>query len=199
MPADHERILGNKTTPKQIVGDALDTASASVSYTYTEPTIYFELALDTARLAAAKDAVDKAFELDPDLPYAHGALGWYYFKGVQDSDRALEEFLIFRDREPSNAVMQLCVALMQEVKGKWGEAEESYQVMLELNPYHATGIREYASLLWYLRRYSEADSLLDRARLEVVGSSIGAQEPREEAHDGLQLQRGARFLQIYGS
>ncbi len=54
MPADHHRIMGEEMTPEMIVRDALNTRSASISYTYTEPTVYFELALDTARLAASK-------------------------------------------------------------------------------------------------------------------------------------------------
>jgi len=51
MPSDHNRIMGQDMTPDQIVREALDTRSATISYTYTEPTIYFELAVDTARLA----------------------------------------------------------------------------------------------------------------------------------------------------
>ena len=54
MPSDHGSIMGEDMTPDQIVTEALDTRSATISYTYTEPTIYFELALDTARLAATK-------------------------------------------------------------------------------------------------------------------------------------------------
>ena len=52
LPRDHHRILGEDRGPEQIVQDALATHSQSIAYTYTEPTIYFELALDTARLAA---------------------------------------------------------------------------------------------------------------------------------------------------
>jgi len=54
MPSDHNRIMGDRMSPEQIVKDALDTHSASISYTYTEPTVYFELAADTARLAVSK-------------------------------------------------------------------------------------------------------------------------------------------------
>jgi len=54
MPSDHNRIMGQDMTPEEIVEDALNTRSASVSYTYTEPTIYYELAVDTARLASSK-------------------------------------------------------------------------------------------------------------------------------------------------
>lgn len=54
MPSDHNRIMGQDMTPEEIVEDALNTRSASISYTYTEPTIYYELAVDTARLAASE-------------------------------------------------------------------------------------------------------------------------------------------------
>jgi pyruvate formate lyase activating enzyme len=54
LPADYNRITGEDMTPEEIVRKAVDTHSASISYTYTEPTIYFELAADTARIAAAK-------------------------------------------------------------------------------------------------------------------------------------------------
>ena len=42
---------GQPATPEQIVAAAADSGCASISYTYTEPTIFFELAYDTARLA----------------------------------------------------------------------------------------------------------------------------------------------------
>ncbi len=54
MPSDHNRIMGQDMTPEEIVEDALNTRSASIAYTYTEPTIYYELAVDTARLASFK-------------------------------------------------------------------------------------------------------------------------------------------------
>jgi pyruvate formate lyase activating enzyme len=44
-------VLGDAVTPAEIVADALQYRCASISYTYTEPTIYFELAYDTAKLA----------------------------------------------------------------------------------------------------------------------------------------------------
>lgn len=54
MPSDHNRIRGEDMSPAEIVNDAIASRSATISYTYTEPTIYFELALDTARLAVSK-------------------------------------------------------------------------------------------------------------------------------------------------
>jgi len=47
-------IPGEPVTPEQIVKAALDSGAASIAYTFTEPTIFYELALDTARLAKAQ-------------------------------------------------------------------------------------------------------------------------------------------------
>jgi pyruvate formate lyase activating enzyme len=46
-------IPGQKFSPKEIVGLATAGGCQSIAYTYTEPTIFFELAYDTAKLAAA--------------------------------------------------------------------------------------------------------------------------------------------------
>ncbi|HUI67613.1 MAG TPA: AmmeMemoRadiSam system radical SAM enzyme [Nitrospirota bacterium] len=52
LPRDHGGVvLGEEVAPSAIVANALKTRCTSISYTYTEPTIYFELAYDTARLA----------------------------------------------------------------------------------------------------------------------------------------------------
>jgi pyruvate formate lyase activating enzyme len=44
-------IPGSERSPQEIVQRALDNNCRSISYTYTEPTIFFEFAYDTARLA----------------------------------------------------------------------------------------------------------------------------------------------------
>ncbi|MFP4424621.1 MAG: AmmeMemoRadiSam system radical SAM enzyme [Candidatus Woesearchaeota archaeon] len=47
-------ILGEDMTPGEIVEEALRNGCQSISYTYTEPTIFFEFAYDTAVLAREK-------------------------------------------------------------------------------------------------------------------------------------------------
>jgi len=55
LPRDRGGILaGQPVKPEQIVKEALEYGCQSISYTYTEPTIYFELAYDTALLASEK-------------------------------------------------------------------------------------------------------------------------------------------------
>ncbi len=54
MPRDWKRISGENIPPDAIVAYTIKNGAKSISYTYTEPTIYFELALDTARAAVRK-------------------------------------------------------------------------------------------------------------------------------------------------
>jgi pyruvate formate lyase activating enzyme len=55
MPNDREGVIaGQVATPKEVVADAMAQNCRSIAYTYTEPTIFFEFALDTARIAHGK-------------------------------------------------------------------------------------------------------------------------------------------------
>lgn len=50
-PKEGEIFYINQTTPEKIVQSSLSSECRSISYTYTEPTVFFEFALDTARIA----------------------------------------------------------------------------------------------------------------------------------------------------
>lgn len=54
LAAMQKEIPGEQVTPQEIVEGALRTRSSSIAYTYTEPTIFFELAYETAVLARAR-------------------------------------------------------------------------------------------------------------------------------------------------
>jgi len=54
MPGDNNKIEGKDRSPGEIVEHALGYNCKSISYTYTEPTIYFEYAYDTAVIASEK-------------------------------------------------------------------------------------------------------------------------------------------------
>jgi pyruvate formate lyase activating enzyme len=53
MPREQHLITGHKASPDEIVAAAQWAGCRSIAYTYTEPTIFFEYAYDTARLAHA--------------------------------------------------------------------------------------------------------------------------------------------------
>jgi pyruvate formate lyase activating enzyme len=49
------KVIGENLPPEQIVNLALEHRVQSIAYTYTEPTIFFEYAADTAQLAQQKN------------------------------------------------------------------------------------------------------------------------------------------------
>lgn len=51
MPRESKRIMGEEFPPEHVVLSARQIRSQSISYTYTEPTIFFEYAYETAKLA----------------------------------------------------------------------------------------------------------------------------------------------------
>ena len=55
LPADRAgMIMGENVSPEMIVDEAQRQHCVTIAYTYTEPTVFFELAYDTARLAKQK-------------------------------------------------------------------------------------------------------------------------------------------------
>jgi len=52
MPSDHNgKIIGDLCSPEDVVDAAEKGKCKSIAYTYTEPTVFFEFAFDTAKLA----------------------------------------------------------------------------------------------------------------------------------------------------
>ncbi|MFW5490386.1 MAG: AmmeMemoRadiSam system radical SAM enzyme [Desulfovibrio sp.] len=80
-PRQGQPVTGQEVEPKDIVGAALDAGAASIAYTYSEPTVFFEMVRDTAMLAVKKNLknvlVSNGFMstecLDELAPYIHAA------------------------------------------------------------------------------------------------------------------------------
>jgi len=115
------------------------------------------------RLTAAKEAADRALEIAPDLENAQGALAWYHYAALEDHDRALEEFVILREKQPSYSLISFCIARIKRDQGNWEEAVVDYERALRLDPRSPTISLDYGNSLLYLRRYDEAESLFTRA------------------------------------
>ncbi len=53
-PRIEGKVIGEQATPQEVLEAALATACQTISYTYNEPTVFFEFALDCAKLASQK-------------------------------------------------------------------------------------------------------------------------------------------------
>ncbi|QJA05818.1 AmmeMemoRadiSam system radical SAM enzyme [Thermosulfurimonas marina] len=81
FPHHYGYVTGEEMRPEEVVEEARRTGCLSISYTYTEPTVYFEFALDCARLASEAGLknvfVSNGYmtpeALDTIYPHLHGA------------------------------------------------------------------------------------------------------------------------------
>jgi serine/threonine protein kinase len=115
------------------------------------------------RLALAKQAVDKAFQLNSNLPEAHLALGDYYYRGHLDYDRALEHFAIARESQPNNSELLSDISFVQRRQGKFEQALANIKKASELDPLSSVIARSVGTTFLLLRRYSEAERYYNRA------------------------------------
>lgn len=115
-----------------------------------------------ARLRASRAAAERAIELDPDLPEAHVALGLYYYWGLDDYERAVDELLIARGLQPSNAEVFLQIGNVRRRQGLFDAAIASYRRASELDPQSRPVWFNLGETLLFMRRYPEAEIYLDR-------------------------------------
>jgi serine/threonine protein kinase/Tfp pilus assembly protein PilF len=115
------------------------------------------------RLEKAKDAIEKALELDPDLPEVHLALGQYYYHGHREYDRALEQFAIVRKNQPNNSEPLSLIGAVKIRQGKFEEGLTSFKKASELDPLSNVLATMIATTCVNLRKYPEAERYYERA------------------------------------
>ena len=109
-----------------------------------------------------KQAVDKAFQLNPELPEAHLALGYYYYHGHLDYDRALEQFVIARKSQPNNSKILEGIGFVQRRQGKFEQGLANIKKAYELDPLSRVLAIELGATFSRLRKYPEAERYYNR-------------------------------------
>jgi len=122
--------------------------------TYQDPT--------EQRLAKAKAAADTALHLRPDLPEAHLALGYYYYRGRRDYGHALSEFAIAQAHQANNSDLLLAIGSVQRRQGHWTEALTSLRRAAELDPRAVIKVVGVATTELFLRDYAGAVRYVER-------------------------------------
>jgi serine/threonine-protein kinase len=115
------------------------------------------------RRAMVKHAVDKAFQLNPDLTEAHVALGRYYYYCLLDLDRALEQFAIARKEKPNNSELVFFIAAVQRRQGKFEQALANMKRAHDLDPISGPMNLQVGATLMLLHKYMEAERYYERA------------------------------------
>lgn len=137
-------------------------AFAALGTAHTE--VYWDLAdVTPERLKMAKAAIDRALELNPNLPAAHNAMGNYWYHGFLDYDRALEEFAITTRLAPNDPNAYSWKARVERRRGNMNEAIADYRRSVALDPRNVPNLVDLGQTYTMTRDYRAADELYNRA------------------------------------
>ncbi len=93
---------------------------------------------DPALLEKAGAAAHEALRLQPNLPEAHFALAYNYYRGSHDYSSALRELAIAQAGLPNEADIYLVIGSIERRQGKWSESIEELKKATLLNPIDPT-------------------------------------------------------------
>jgi TolB-like protein/Tfp pilus assembly protein PilF len=131
----------------------LSSADSALYWNGVDPT--------PTRLAAAKDAADRAVALDPNLPEIHLALGYYRYYGLRDFKGALQEFQLAEKSLPNDVGVLRAIGLIQRRLGHWDEVIAVMRRVFGLDPRNIQSAGLLADAYTAKRNFSDALAVAD--------------------------------------
>ncbi|HOI44553.1 MAG TPA: protein kinase [Candidatus Aminicenantes bacterium] len=127
--------------------------------------VYYMMGQDRSegRLAKMKAAIDEALEIDPESPEARVNLAYYYYRGLQDYDRASQIFETVQKAYPQYSPFLL--GYIQRRQGKWEESLRTLEKSFKINPRMTDLAVQIGHGYSALRRFTEAETWHNRALL----------------------------------
>jgi TolB-like protein/Flp pilus assembly protein TadD len=138
-------------------------AGAFAGLALVEDWIYHSFDPTPARKEKARAAANEAIRLQPDLPEAHLALGFYQYYCERDYQGALNEFAIAQKSLPNCADCYMAVGAIERRQGKWAESTANLEKAAALSPKDAFLLVNLADNYMATRNYETADKIFDRA------------------------------------
>src|SRR5216117_243533 len=138
-------------------------ALAFAGLSMAESWIYHSSDPVPARREKARLNAEEALRLQPDLPEAHLALGFSYYYGDRDYERALSEFEIARRGLPNESQAYLAIGSIQRRQGKWAESTANLEKAAALDPKNISVLINLCFSYIAQRNFETADKFLDRA------------------------------------
>ncbi|MEO5856857.1 MAG: tetratricopeptide repeat protein, partial [Chthoniobacterales bacterium] len=123
------------------------------------------------RLELAHAAIQNAVRLDRDAGEVHLALAEYALQGRRDYDGARAELELAQRTLPNSADVYFWYGAIDRRQGRWSEAITDFAHAVLLDPRNVHTLVEAAGTYTALRRYPEAERLLERAVAVLPDSS----------------------------
>lgn len=118
---------------------------------------------DTDYVAKARASIQRAFELEPELPEAHLAQGYYHYHGFRDYENALKEFDLAEDGMPGDVELIAGRAYVARRLGRVDQAVADLSRAVELDPRNGNLSRELGNTYLFQRNYAAAERAITRA------------------------------------
>jgi TolB-like protein/Tfp pilus assembly protein PilF len=117
----------------------------------------------TRRLSLARQALDSAARIGPELPETRMALGYWHYWARLDYESALREFGAAHRLQPSNSELLQAMGYVERRRARWEESLAHFVEALRYDP--RSGVRSFdvGDNYLSLRMFGEADHYLDRA------------------------------------
>jgi len=111
----------------------------------------------------ARALAERALTLQPELPEGHLALGFSFYYGERDYERALQEFGTAQQGLPNEAEVYLAIGSIQRRQGKWSESNANLEKAVNLNPNDPWPLQNFTLNYQTLRSFEAANKAIDRA------------------------------------
>src|SRR5438034_1967491 len=138
-------------------------AAAFAGLSMVESSIYHSFEPTPARREKARLNADESLRLQPDLPAGHLALGFSYYYGDRDYERARAEFEIAKRDLPNEAEAYMAIGAIQRRQGKWAESNTNLEKAAALDPKNLSILFNLAYSYMALRNFEASEKTLDRA------------------------------------
>jgi tetratricopeptide (TPR) repeat protein len=148
-------------------------ARAFAALAWVEDWMYHSFDPTPMRRAKAQAAAEEALRLEPDLPEAHLAQGFYHYYCERNYQTALDEFAIARKSLPNSADVYLAIGAIQRRQGKWAESTANMEKAASLSPRDAFLLINLADNYRAADDFEHADKLFERA-IEIAPNSVSA-------------------------
>jgi len=145
---------------------------AAADLSRLESWIYHTFDPTPPRGEKARALAERALKLQPDSPEGHLALGFSYYYGDRDYERALKEFDIAQQGLPNEAEVYLAIGAIQRRQGKWTESNANLEKACSLRPNESWPLQNLTLNYQMLRNFAAANKTLDRA-LKLEPESLG--------------------------
>jgi len=148
-------------------------AEAFAGLAWIDNWMYHTFDPTAVRKEKARAAAEEALRLQPNLPEAHLALGFYYYYCERDYQNALREFAIAKLSLPNSAEVYMAIGSIERRQGKWAQSTGNFEKAVSLSPRDSFILVNLADNYRANKNFETADKILGRA-IEAAPNSLSA-------------------------